>query len=102
VKLPSFSARSSGVPSATTRPPPSPPSGPRSMTQSAVFTTSRLCSIHDDRIAAVGQSLEHLEQARDIGKMEAGSRLVKDVERAPGGPLRQLRGKLDALCLAAR
>ena len=37
--------RSSGVPVATTRPPSSPPSGPRSITQSAVFTTSRLCSM---------------------------------------------------------
>ena len=38
-------ATSSGVPSATIRPPPSPPSGPRSMTQSAVRMTSRLCSM---------------------------------------------------------
>ena len=38
-------ASSSGVPVATTRPPSSPPSGPRSITQSAVFTTSRLCSM---------------------------------------------------------
>ena len=38
-------ATSSGVPAATTRPPRSPPSGPRSMIQSAVLMTSRLCSI---------------------------------------------------------
>src|SRR5664279_3124114 len=38
-------ATSSGGPSATTRPPPSPPSGPMSTIQSAVFTTSRLCSM---------------------------------------------------------
>ena len=38
-------AISSGVPSATTRPPPLPPSGPMSITQSAVLITSRLCSI---------------------------------------------------------
>lgn len=38
-------ATSSGVPSATTRPPPLPPSGPMSTTQSAVLMTSRLCSI---------------------------------------------------------
>src|ERR1035437_3594844 len=35
----------SGVPSATMRPPPSPPSGPRSMTQSASAMRSRLCSM---------------------------------------------------------
>ncbi len=34
-----------GVPVATTVPPPSPPSGPRSMMWSAHFITSRLCSI---------------------------------------------------------
>ena len=38
-------ATCSGVPSATIRPPPSPPSGPRSMIQSAVLITSRLCSM---------------------------------------------------------
>src|ERR1017187_8233440 len=35
----------SGVPDATTRPPAAPPSGPRSMTQSAALITSRLCSM---------------------------------------------------------
>ena len=38
-------ATSSGVPSAMTNPPPDPPSGPRSMIQSALLITSRLCSI---------------------------------------------------------
>src|SRR5262245_17572130 len=38
-------ATSSGVPAQTTSPPPLPPSGPRSITQSAVLITSRLCSI---------------------------------------------------------
>ena len=38
-------ATCSGVPSATICPPPEPPSGPRSMSQSAVLMTSRLCSI---------------------------------------------------------
>src|SRR5690606_37606266 len=40
-----FRATSSGVPTATTWPPLCPPSGPRSITQSAVLMTSRLCSI---------------------------------------------------------
>src|ERR1017187_782037 len=35
----------SGVPSATIRPPPQPPSGPRSITQSASAMKSRLCSM---------------------------------------------------------
>ncbi len=38
-------ATCSGVPSATTIPPPAPPSGPMSITQSALLITSRLCSI---------------------------------------------------------
>src|SRR5574337_655144 len=38
------SATSSGRPATTTCPPSSPPSGPRSMIQSAVLMTSRLCS----------------------------------------------------------
>src|SRR6185369_11774872 len=38
-------ATASGVPAATTCPPASPPSGPRSITQSAVLMTSRLCSM---------------------------------------------------------
>ena len=40
-----MAATSSGVPSATTVPPPEPPSGPMSMIQSAVLITSRLCSM---------------------------------------------------------
>src|SRR5690606_8900646 len=41
----STAASCSGVPSATMVPPRWPPSGPRSITQSAVLITSRLCSI---------------------------------------------------------
>src|SRR6185369_9546932 len=44
VKLSGVRATSSGVPATRMRPPPSPPSGPRSTTQSAVLMTSRLCS----------------------------------------------------------
>lgn len=35
----------SGVPTATTSPPPSPPSGPKSIIWSHVFIKSKLCSI---------------------------------------------------------
>ena len=41
----SHSATVSGVPETRISPPPLPPSGPRSTIQSAVFITSRLCSI---------------------------------------------------------
>src|SRR5439155_5345576 len=40
-----FCATSSGVPAATICPPPSPPSGPRSISQSASAIKSRLCSM---------------------------------------------------------
>jgi len=45
VKDLSFLISSSGVPSKIRLPPCSPPPGPRSITQSAHFITSRLCSI---------------------------------------------------------
>src|SRR5207244_12992281 len=45
VMLSGFAAISSGVPTATTSPPPSPPSGPRSMTWSAASMSCRLCSM---------------------------------------------------------
>ena len=45
VWLSATAATCSGVPSATTMPPPLPPSGPMSMIQSAVLITSRLCSM---------------------------------------------------------
>ena len=40
-----MAATFSGVPATTTVPPPLPPSGPMSMTQSALAMTSRLCSM---------------------------------------------------------
>lgn len=45
VRLSGQAAISSGGPAATILPPSSPPSGPRSITQSAVLITSRLCSM---------------------------------------------------------
>ncbi|MCK7519430.1 MAG: hypothetical protein MZV64_17710 [Ignavibacteriales bacterium] len=42
----------SGVPSASSSPPPSPPSGPRSMTQSAILMMSRLCSMISTELPA--------------------------------------------------
>ena len=37
----------------------------------------------------------------DVGEVQAGRRLVEDVERAAGGAARQLGRELDALRLAA-
>jgi len=94
-------ATSSGVPCATICPPASPPSGPRSMIQSAVLITSRLCSMTTTVFAGIHQALEHDQQARRIGGVQAGGRLVQQVKRAAGRAAAQLLGQLDALRLAA-
>ena len=39
----------------------------------------------DDRVAAVGEALEHAEQLLDVGEVEPGGRFVEDVEGAAGG-----------------
>ena len=36
---------------------------------------------HDDRVALVDQPVQHLEQALDVREVQAGGRLVEDVER---------------------
>ena len=53
---------SSGVPSATMRPPSSPPSGPRSMIQSRGLDHVKVVLDHDHRIPLVHQGLEHVEE----------------------------------------
>ena len=55
---------------------------------------------HHHRVARVDQPSEDTQQLADV--LEVQSRgLVEDVQRAPGGPLLQLTGQLDALRLAA-
>ena len=83
------------------RPPSSPPSGPMSMMRSAVLITSRLCSITTTELPCVDQPLQHLEQPLDVREVQAGRRLVEDVERPARRDLAQLRSQLDALRLAA-
>jgi len=55
------------------------------------------------RVAGVDETVERVEQSFDVGQMQAGGRLVEDVD----GMLRalqrtQLRRDLDPLRLAAR
>ena len=71
------------------------------MIQSAVLITSRLCSITTTVLPLLDQLVQHFEQLGDVVEMQAGGRLVENVERAAGGALRQLLGELDALRLAA-
>ena len=72
-----------------------------SMTQSAVLITSRLCSITSTVLPCVDQPAEHAEQLADVLEVQAGGRLVEDVEGAAGRALLQLGGELDPLRLAA-
>src|SRR5688572_21267765 len=56
---------------------------------------------HEDRVAQVGQAVEHVEEVLDVGEVQAGGRLVEDVERVAGGVLAELRREFHPLRLAA-
>ena len=79
----------------------SPASGPRSITQSAVLITSRLCSITHHRVAQVDQPVEHVEQLGQVVEVQAGGRLVQQVERSAGVGPGKFGGQLHPLGLAA-
>ena len=53
-------------------------------------------------VAVVDEAVEHLEQLLDVVEVEAGGRLVEQVERAAGLHARELARELDALGFAAR
>jgi hypothetical protein len=55
-----------------------------------------------DRVAVVAQLLDDLEQQLDVVEVQAGGRLVEDVQRAAGVALGQFQRQLHALRLAAR
>ena len=55
----------------------------------------------EDRVAQVHEAVDDAEQLADVVEVQAGGRLVEDVERASGVRLAQLAGQLDALRLAA-
>src|SRR5690606_29596856 len=56
---------------------------------------------HHDAVALVDEALEDFEELADVFEVEAGGRLVEDVERLPGAAAAEFLGELDALCLAA-
>ena len=88
-------------PPPTISPPRAPPSGPRSMIQSAVLMTSRLCSMTITVLPLSTSRCSTCEQLLHVGEVQAGGRLVQQVDRLAGGAPRQLGGELDALRLAA-
>src|SRR5207245_357122 len=55
----------------------------------------------DDGVAQACQANEHLHELLDVVKVQAGRRLVQDVNRASGLPTAELAAKLDSLGLAA-
>src|SRR4051812_4911712 len=55
----------------------------------------------DDGVALVDKPLENPEQLADVLEVQTGGRFVEHVDRAASGPLLQLRGELDPLCLTA-
>src|SRR5689334_5037073 len=55
-----------------------------------------------DGITLVAQPVNHFQQQRDVVKMQARGRFVKNVQRATSVALAQFQRELDALGLAAR
>ena len=54
----------------------------------------------DDRVPRVHELLQHIHKPVHIRDVQAGRRLVEDIERAACGAAGELRGELDALGLA--
>ena len=100
--LASTVAMCSGGPSATIVPPPVPPPGPRSITQSAVLITSRLCSITSTVLPWSTRRWSTVSSRRTSSKCRPGGRLVEEVDRVTGRSLGELGRQLHALRLAAR
>ena len=56
----------------------------------------------NDRIAAICQKLQNLQQFFDIGKMQSRRRFVDDVNRVARRLFNQFRCQFDSLRLSAR
>ena len=56
---------------------------------------------YDDRVAVVAQPMQHVEQLLNVGKVQAGGRLIKNIKRLAGVALGQLACQFDALSLTA-
>ena len=52
-------------------------------------------------VSAVGQSAQDLHQLMNIRKMQAGGRLIQNVDSLSGSAAAQFCGQLDSLCLTA-
>ena len=95
-------ATCSGVPAATTSPPPSPPSGPEVDHPVRGLDDVEVVLDDEQRVPRLEQLAERRQQLRDVVEVQPGRRLVEDVEQAVAAVGRQVRRDLDALRLAAR
>ena len=91
--------RSSGVPAPTMLPPASPPSGPRSMIQSAARDHIQIVLDDQQRMAGLDQAPEGAQQLRDIVEMQSGGRFIEQEQRAAS---RRARGLVRARALLPR
>lgn len=64
------------------------------------FDDVQIVFYHNHCVAFVGELVEYGEQNADVFEVEACSRLVEDVKRAPGVALREFSGEFDALVFA--
>ena len=55
----------------------------------------------DDGVAVIAQSVQYAEQLFNVKEMQAGGRLIENIERIAGVALGQFARQLDALRLAA-
>ena len=80
-----------GVPTQTTSPPASPPSGPRSISQSAARDHVEIVLDDEQRMAGVDQPAERAQQLGDVVEVQAGRRLVEQKQRAARAAVGTLR-----------
>ena len=99
--LAGFAATSSGVPCTRATATASAAFGPHVDQPVGGLDDVQVVLDYHDGVAGVAQLLQHLEQQIDVGKVQAGGRLVQDVERAAGVALAEFQRQLHALRLAA-
>ena len=96
-----YAATSSGVPAATTYPPFVAGLGAHVDHPIGRLDHVEIVLDHDHRVAQLDQPIEHVQQLGDIVEVQAGGRLVEQIQRLPGVGPRKFGGQLHALGLAA-
>ena len=97
----STAAISSGVPSATIRPPGLPALRTHIDDPVGGMDHVEIVLDHQQRSAVIDQAFKGRQQLPDVVEVQPGGGLVADEQRAVVGRLRQVRGQLDALRFAA-